>query len=95
MELFLTDMFLAFSYIATSSFDRISPGIKLRRKRPLANFVSESYVGCVSLTVPKHLDSCSNFHKAKVTSRALPSPVFTAFCILPRPIHLSWNQGLQ
>ena len=27
----------------------------------------------VSLTVPKHLDSCSTFHKAIVTSRAFPS----------------------
>ena len=61
--------------IAASSFDRISPGRK--------HFVGSGFwpnclsqkccVRRLSLTVPKHLDSCSTFHKAVVTSRCFPS----------------------
>ena len=37
------------------------------------NCLFQCCVRRVSLTVPKHLDSCSTFHKAVVTSRAFPS----------------------
>ena len=39
----------------------------------LANFVSQCSADPVSLTVTKHLDFCSTFYKANVTSRALSS----------------------
>ena len=44
-----------------------------RWKRVLDENLSQCCVRRVSLTVPKHLDSCSTFHKAVVTSRAFPS----------------------
>ena len=53
---------------------RNSPGNKLfvvRGCRP--NFVSQCCVYHVHLMVPKHPDSCSNFHKADESSRALSS----------------------
>ena len=46
-----------------------------------AGFTELSFSNCwvrrVSLTVPKHLDSCSTFHNAVVTSRAFPSHFIT------------------
>ena len=65
-----------------------------RWKRVLPNFVSQCCVHQVLLTVPKHHDSYSTYHKSDVTSRALSSPfVSWPKCwILPRPIHPKWNQ---
>ena len=71
--------FWSFRSIATSSVDRDSPGSNISRKCLLANFVSQCYVGRVSLTVPKHLDSCSSFHMADVTLRALSSHFVSLF----------------
>ena len=63
-----------FRSIPTSSFDRIYLGIKYFVERGCApNWVSQWFVRLVSLTVPKHLDSCSPFHKSNVTSRAFSS----------------------
>ena len=55
-------------------FDRISPGSKHFVGRGFwPNCLFQCCVRRVSLTVPKHLDSCSPFHKAIVNSRAFPS----------------------
>ena len=65
--------FWPFRSIATSSFDRIYPGSKhFVRSGFWPNYVSQCCV-CFSLTLLKHLDYSSNFHKAVVTSRAFPS----------------------
>ena len=57
---------------------------------------SQCCVGRVSLTVPKHLDSCSTFHKSVVTSRAFPSHFVSLFYGLdppqaPTPNVESWS----
>ena len=92
------DMFWPFRSTATSSFDRIYPGSKhFVGSGCWPNCVSQCCLLLVSLTVPKHLDSCSTFHKADVTSRALFSPLFLGFrCWLPlRPIHPMCNRSPQ
>ena len=93
---FIRSCFGAFRSIAASSFASISPGSK--------HFVGSGFwpnclsqkccVRRVSLRVPKHLDSCSTFHKAVVTSRAFPSHFFLGSkgWILPRPLHPMWNR---
>ena len=43
------------------------------------NFVSQCCADRVSLTVTKHLDFCSTFYKADVTSRALSSHFVSCF----------------
>ena len=51
-----------------------SQGTSISLEAGLTNFLSQKCcVRRVSLTVPKHLDSCSSYHKAVVTSRAFPS----------------------
>ena len=50
-----------------------------RWKRVWPNCLSQCCVRRISLTVPKHLDSCSNFHKADVTSRAFSSDFVSSF----------------
>ena len=57
------------------------------------NFVSQCCADPVSLTVTKHLDFCSTFYKADVTSRTLSSHLFLASkCwMLPRLIHPRGN----
>ena len=68
------------------SFDRISPGSKhFVGSGFWPNCLSQCSVLCVSLTVPKHLDSCSTFHKAVVTSRAFPSHFVSFFSGLDPP----------
>ena len=65
---------LGFSFHCRQQFERISRGSKHfvgSGFRP--NCLFQCCVRRVSLTVPKHLDSCSTFHKAVVTSRAFPS----------------------
>ena len=47
-----------------------------------ANFVSQCCADPVSLTVTKHLDFCSTFYKADVTSRALSSHFVSCFYVL-------------
>ena len=54
--LFQTIVFWAFHSIATSSFDRISPGSKRFIGSGFGLIVFLSAVRRVSLTVPKHLD---------------------------------------
>ena len=64
--------FWPFRSIATSSFDRIYPGSKhFVGSGCWPNCVSLCCVRRVSLTVPNHLDSCSTFHKADVTSHVV------------------------
>ena len=64
--------FWPFRLIATSSFDRIYPGSKhFVGSGCWKNSVSQCGVRWVSLTVPKHLDTCSTFHKADVTSHVV------------------------
>ena len=48
-------------------------GANITLEAAVAHFVSQCCIRLVSLTVPKHLDSCSTFHKAVVTSRAFLS----------------------
>ena len=75
-----THVLAFFVPLPPSSFDRIHPGGKhFDGSGSWPNFVSQSCVRRVSLTVPKHLDSFSNFHKAVVTSRAFPSHFFFWF----------------
>ena len=63
--------FCPFLSIANSSFDRIYPRSNhFVRSGFWPNYVS-SAVFAIFHTVPKHLDSCSNFHEDEVTSRAL------------------------
>ena len=50
-----------------------------RWKRVLSELSFQCCVRRVSLTVPKHLDSCSTFHKAVVTSGAFPSHIVSSF----------------
>ena len=80
---------LAFSFHCRQQFDRISPGSKHFVGRGCwPNLVSQCCVHRVSLTVPKHLDSCSTFHKANVTSRALSLPFVSRFEVLePSQFH--------
>ena len=74
LSCFWRTYFGPFRYVAASSFDRISPGSKhFVGSGCWPNCVSQCCVHRVSLTVSKHLDSCSPFHKAVVTSRAFPS----------------------
>ena len=47
-----------------------------------ANFVSQCCADPVSLTVIKHLDFCSTFYKADVTSRAFSSHFVSWFYVL-------------
>ena len=66
--------FWPFHSIDGRGFDRIYPGGKHFVGIPCwPNFVSHCCLCWVSLTVPKHLDFCSTFHKADVTPRALSS----------------------
>ena len=68
------------------SVDRIHPGSKhFVGSGSWPNFVSQCCVCRVSLTVPKHLDSCSTFHKAVVTSRAFRSHFVSWFYVLDPP----------
>ena len=63
-----------FRSIAACSFDMISPGSKhFVRSGFWPNCLSQCCVLRVSLTVPKHLESSSTFHKAVMTSRGFPS----------------------
>ena len=49
-------------------------GASISLEAGLPNCLSQKCgVLCVSLTLPKHLDSCSTFRQAVVTSRAFPS----------------------
>ena len=48
-------------------------GASISWNRVCPNCLSQCCVRRVSLTVQKHIDSCSTFHKANVTSRAFPS----------------------
>ena len=59
------------------------------------NCLSHCCVRRVSLTEQKHLDSCSTFHKAVMTSRAFPSHFvsWSKGWILPKPLHPMWNGG--
>ena len=71
---FLQICFWPFRSIATTTFDRISPGSKhFVGSGFWPNCLSQCCDRRVSLTVPKHLDSCSTFPKAVVTSGAFPS----------------------
>ena len=73
---FLTDVCWAFSFHCRQQFDRISLGSKHFVGSVFwPNCLSQCCVRRVPLTVPKHLDSCSTFHKAVVTSRAFPSHI--------------------
>ena len=75
-----------FRSIATSSFDRIYPGSKhFVGSGFWPNCLSQCCVRRVSLTVPKHLDSCSPFNEAVVTSRAFPSHFVSWFSGLDPP----------
>ena len=47
-------------------------GASISLEAGLGRLLSQCCVRRVSLTVPKHLDSCSNVNKAVVTSRAFP-----------------------
>ena len=72
--LFLTDIFWTFSFHCHQQFDSIYTGSKhFVGSGCWPNCVSQCCVHRLSLTVPKHLDSCSTFHKADVTSRAFSS----------------------
>ena len=80
---------MPFPSIATSSFDRISPGSKhFFGSGCWPNCVSHCCVRRVSLTEPKHLDSLSNFHMADVTSRPFSSHFVSGFSGLD-PSHAS------
>ena len=52
------------------------------------NFVSQCWADRVSLTVTKHLDFCSTFYKADVTSRALSSHFVSWFLVLDASRHI-------
>ena len=72
-----THVLAFFVPLPPSSFDRIHPGGKhFDGSGSWPNFVSQSCVRRVSLTVPKHLDSCSTFHKADVNSGLYPHTFF-------------------
>ena len=90
--------FEPFRSVAAGSFDRISPGSKhIVGSGFWPNCLSQCCVRRVSLTLTKHLDSCSTFHKAVVNSRAFPSHIFLGSkgWILPRPLQPMWNRGPQ
>ena len=72
-------------------------GASISLEAGLPNCLSQCCVRRVSLTVPKHLDSCSTFHKAVVTSRAFLSHFVSGSkgWVLPRPLHPMWNRGPQ
>ena len=85
-----------FRSIAMTSFDRIYPGSKhFVRGGFWPNYVSQCCVCHFSLMVPKHLDSCSNFHKTKYLQGLYLDTMFLrSNCwFLPRPIHPMWNLG--
>ena len=80
---FLTSIIWPFRSIATTIFDRVYPGSKhFVRSGFWPNYVSQCCVCHFSLTEPKHLDSCSNFDKDEVTSRALSWHYVSSFLVL-------------
>ena len=84
--LFLTDVFWAFSFHCSQKFGQDFPRERtFRWKRVLAELSFSVLCSSFPLTVPKHLDSCSTFHKAVVTSRAFPSHFVSWFYGLDRP----------
>ena len=87
--------FMPFHSIASSSFDRISPGSKhFVGSRCWPNCVSQCCVRRFSLTVPTHLDSSSTFHKADSFQDLYPHNLFldSKCWNLPRPVHSMWNR---
>ena len=94
--LFLTDVFWAFSFHCRQQFGRISPGSKhFIGSGSWPNCLSQCCVHRISLMVPKHLDSCSTFHKAVVIQGLSPHTLFLGSkgWILPRTLHRMWNRG--
>ena len=88
----------AFSFHCHHQFERISPGSQhFVGSWFLQNFVSQCSVHRVSLTVPKHLYSCSTFNKGNVIEGLYPYTLFlgSKCWILPRPIYTMWIRGSQ
>ena len=88
----------AFSFHCHHQFERITPGSQHFVGRWfLQNFVSQCSVHRVSLTVPKHLYSCSTFNKGNVIEGLYPYTLFlgSKCWILPRPIYTMWIRGSQ
>ena len=80
--------FWSFRSIATSNFDWVFPGNKhFIGSGYWPNCVSQCCVHRISLKVPKHLDSCSNFCKAGVIQGLISHTLFLGSkgWILPRP----------
>ena len=76
---FCRTCFLPFRYIATSSFDRIYQESNILWEAALAKLCFSVLCSSCFISTPKHLDSCSTFHTADVTLRALSSQFVSLF----------------